>query len=87
MNNPEGKLRLDIPVLLPHVRDDADACIKRLQDDLTGRPGIDAYTSGRGRVMGLASYACILIPRYFPWHAYARSQTLRVRVLPKTLGT
>lgn len=41
MNNPEGKLRLDIPVLLPHVRDDADACIKRLQDDLTGRPGIE----------------------------------------------
>ncbi|MDR7070368.1 Cd2+/Zn2+-exporting ATPase [Pseudoxanthomonas japonensis] len=41
MNKPEGKLRLDIPVLLPHVRDGADACIKRLQDDLTGRPGIE----------------------------------------------
>ena len=41
MNNPEGKLRLDIPVLFPHVQDDADACINRLQDDLTGRPGIE----------------------------------------------
>lgn len=41
MKNPEGKLRLDIPVLLPHVRDDADACVKRLQEDLEGRAGIE----------------------------------------------
>lgn len=36
-----GKLQLDIPVLLPDVADASDACVHRLIADLEGRPGID----------------------------------------------
>ncbi|TAA26688.1 heavy metal translocating P-type ATPase [Pseudoxanthomonas winnipegensis] len=35
------KLQLDIPILLPDVLDEADACISRLVDDLQGKSGID----------------------------------------------
>ena len=41
MDTSPGKLRLDIPVVLPHVRDAADACIERLQSELLARPGVD----------------------------------------------
>ncbi|MEN9110983.1 MULTISPECIES: heavy metal translocating P-type ATPase [Xanthomonas] len=41
MDTSLGKLRLDIPVVLPHVRDAADACIERLQSELLARPGVD----------------------------------------------
>lgn len=34
------KLRLDIPILLPKVRDAADACVARLISELQGREGI-----------------------------------------------
>ena len=34
------RLRLEIPVLLPEVRHDADACIDRLVGDLEGREGV-----------------------------------------------
>ena len=36
-----SKLRLDIPVLLHEVDDVADACVKRLTDDLEVRPGVE----------------------------------------------
>jgi len=35
------KLRIDLQILLPHVPDEADACVKRLIDDLEGRNGIE----------------------------------------------
>ncbi|MFZ5674385.1 MAG: heavy metal translocating P-type ATPase [Pseudomonadota bacterium] len=34
------KLRLDIPVLLPHVHDATDACVARLISELRGREGV-----------------------------------------------
>lgn len=37
----ESKLRLDIPVLLPEIRDAADACVKRLSDELAAREGVE----------------------------------------------
>ncbi|MAS13081.1 heavy metal translocating P-type ATPase (plasmid) [Nitratireductor rhodophyticola] len=36
-----SKLRLDIPVLLPEIDDVADACVKRLTDDLEVRTGVE----------------------------------------------
>ncbi|MBY0318684.1 MAG: heavy metal translocating P-type ATPase [Reyranella sp.] len=36
-----GKLRLDIPILLPEVNDAADACVKRLISEMRGREGIE----------------------------------------------
>ncbi|MCD9007056.1 heavy metal translocating P-type ATPase [Luteimonas sp. XNQY3] len=35
------KLRIDLQILLPQVPDEADACVGRLIDDLTGRNGIE----------------------------------------------
>jgi Zn2+/Cd2+-exporting ATPase len=35
------KLRIDLQILLPHVPDEADACVRRLIDDLEGRNGIE----------------------------------------------
>ena len=35
------KLRLDIPILLPEVRDVADACLARLISEMRGREGIE----------------------------------------------
>ncbi|MCR6664403.1 MAG: heavy metal translocating P-type ATPase [Luteimonas sp.] len=34
------KLRIDLQILLPHVPHEADACVRRLVDDLEGRNGI-----------------------------------------------
>ena len=34
------KLRIDLQILLPHVPDEADACVNRLIDELEGRNGI-----------------------------------------------
>jgi len=36
-----NRLRLDLPVILPGVPDEADACVGRLVGDLEGRSGID----------------------------------------------
>ncbi len=36
------KLRLDLPLVLPDIHGTDDPCVKRLQDKLAGRPGIDA---------------------------------------------
>jgi Zn2+/Cd2+-exporting ATPase len=36
-----SKLRLDIPVILPEIQDEADACVVRLADALCERDGID----------------------------------------------
>ena len=36
-----GKLRIDLPVLLPGVDNEADACVRRLVEDLRAREGID----------------------------------------------
>ena len=35
------KLRLDLPVLLPNIPGEADACVQRLQQLLRNRPGVD----------------------------------------------
>ncbi|MBX3725298.1 MAG: heavy metal translocating P-type ATPase [Xanthomonadales bacterium] len=35
------KLRIDLQILLPQVPDEADACVRRLIDDLDGRNGIE----------------------------------------------
>lgn len=35
------KLELDIPVLLPEVPDEADACVGRLVSTLSAKPGVD----------------------------------------------
>ncbi len=35
------KLRIDLQILLPHVPGEADACVRRLVEDLEGRPGIE----------------------------------------------
>jgi hypothetical protein len=35
------RLQLDIPVLLPSLPDEADACVGRLVGELEGRDGID----------------------------------------------
>ena len=35
------KLELEIPVILPEVSDESDACVKRLTAELTGRKGVD----------------------------------------------
>ena len=40
-NEMTEKLRIDLQILLPHVPDEADACIGRLIDDLQGRNGIE----------------------------------------------
>ncbi|MEO8685718.1 MAG: heavy metal translocating P-type ATPase, partial [Devosia sp.] len=40
-NSKAKRLRLDIPVLLPDMPDEADACVGRLIGELTGRNGID----------------------------------------------
>jgi Cd2+/Zn2+-exporting ATPase len=37
----EDRLQLDIPVLLPSLPDEADACVGRLVGELEGRDGID----------------------------------------------
>src|SRR3546814_18204317 len=34
------KVRLDIPLLLPDVKDEADACVERLTSELQGREGV-----------------------------------------------
>ncbi|SHG76071.1 heavy metal translocating P-type ATPase [Massilia sp. CF038] len=39
MNDIE-KLRLELPLILPNIEDEDDACIKRLQERLCGRPGV-----------------------------------------------
>ncbi len=39
--NVTGKLRLDIPILLPEVHDAADACVTRLISEMRGREGIE----------------------------------------------
>ena len=36
-----SKLKLDIPLLLPEVADESDACVKRLLAELEGRAGIE----------------------------------------------
>jgi len=36
-----NKLRLDIPILLPEVHDDADACVARLVSEMRGREGVE----------------------------------------------
>jgi Cd2+/Zn2+-exporting ATPase len=36
------RLRLDVPLLLPEIQDDADACVTRLVAELSGQPGIEA---------------------------------------------
>ena len=41
------KLRLDLPLVLPGIHGTDDPCVKRLQDKLVGRPGIDeAHVTG-----------------------------------------
>ncbi len=40
-NESVHRLRLDLPVILPGVPDEADACVRRLVGDLEGRSGID----------------------------------------------
>ena len=35
------KLRIDLQILLPHLPGEADACVRRLIDDLQGRNGIE----------------------------------------------
>lgn len=41
------KLRLDLPLVLPDIHGTDDPCVKRLQDKLAGRPGIDeAHVTG-----------------------------------------
>ena len=35
------KLRLDMQVLLPEIRDEADACVGRLISELEGKSGIE----------------------------------------------
>lgn len=35
------KLALDLPLLLPDIPNMADACVRRLMDDLSGRPGVE----------------------------------------------
>ncbi len=43
------KLRLEIPILLPEVRDAADACVARLTDQITGREGVETvHVVGKG---------------------------------------
>ena len=36
-----SKLRLDLPLLLPDIPHEADACVARLQEELQNRPGIE----------------------------------------------
>lgn len=33
-------LQLDIPLILPEVHDSSDACVRRLTDEIAGRPGV-----------------------------------------------
>lgn len=41
------KLRLDLPLVLPDIHSTEDPCVKRLQDKLVGRPGVDdAHVTG-----------------------------------------
>ncbi|TXI24876.1 MAG: heavy metal translocating P-type ATPase [Roseateles sp.] len=41
------KLRLDLPLVLPDVHGSDDPCVRRLQEKLVGRPGIDeAHVAG-----------------------------------------
>lgn len=40
--NMVEKLRLDLPILLPSIPDEADACVGRLIEELQGQPGIEA---------------------------------------------
>lgn len=36
----DKRLRLDLPLLLPEVPDDRDACVRRLVEMVSGRPGV-----------------------------------------------
>ena len=43
-----SKLRLDLPILLPNILHDADACVGRLLAELRGQAGVeDAGQSAR----------------------------------------
>ena len=60
------KLRLDLPLVLPDIHGTDDPCVKRLQDKLAGRPGIDeAHVTGVERAS--PSYACTTTPTSSRW--------------------
>lgn len=59
------KLRLDIPIVLPGVHDDADACVARLVAKISGRQGVEDVhvTTGHGQPAQLCvHYDAALLP-------------------------
>jgi len=55
------KLRLDLPLLLPDIPDTQDACVIRLQERMTGRPGV-----AQAHVVGVAEGKPQLCVHYDP---------------------
>ncbi|WP_447954388.1 heavy metal translocating P-type ATPase [Sphingopyxis chilensis] len=60
------KVRLDIPLLLPDVKDEADACVERLTSELQGREGMSEVhivpASGNGNAQLCIHYDPDLLP-------------------------
>ncbi|NML06762.1 heavy metal translocating P-type ATPase [Sphingomonas sp. G-3-2-10] len=54
-----AKLRLDIPVILPEIPDTADACVKRLMAELSGRPGIEQVHVVKASAANAQAQLCV----------------------------
>src|SRR3546814_11097697 len=55
----KDQVRLDIPLLLPEIKDEADRCIGRLTIELQGRTGVQEARSEERRVGKECVSTCI----------------------------
>src|SRR3546814_727694 len=60
------KVRLDIPLLLPDVKDEADACVERLTSELQGREGLSEAHIVPAPVNGNAQLCIHYDPDFLP---------------------